>query len=111
MSNPSDNSEPAELADGANQLEWARAVLWAAENINVGKMSKKNAGTLARYIYWKQGRENPKQILVDFVPKALSILDKSQKIDSGTGMMAAEAEQIKDLEQLLEGALAEAGIV
>jgi hypothetical protein len=106
-----DDDAPIDLPDGASPVEWAKSVLWAAENVNVTKMTKAKAGSLARYIYWQQGRKNAKQLLIDFVPRALKILDQNSKNTSDVGGMAAsEAEDIAELEELLRDAIVEAGV-
>lgn len=95
---------------GANPVEWARSILWAGENIGTAKMTQKAAGSPARYIYWKWGRKHQQELLIDFVPKALSILDKNKSAGLVTGMEATENEEIHELELLLDAAVAEAGL-
>ena len=103
------DSTPVETAEGASQLEWSRAVQWAVDNIDKGKISRKAAGSTVRYTYWKLGRENSTQLLLDIYPRALAIMEKNKKTDVVSGMVAAEADQIRDLEELLSDALIEAG--
>jgi len=91
-------------------IEWARAVVWAAEHVHVAKMTKRKAGNAMRHTYWQLGRDNQKQLLVDLMPKALSILDKAKGKGDDTGIIIAEEQNIAELSALLAQARAEAGI-
>jgi len=98
---------PAELDDDKAAVEWARAVMWAAEHIRVSKITKRKAGNAMRYTYWQLGQDNQKQLLVDLVPKALMILDKNKGEGDQSGVVLAEQKNINDLKALLERVLEE----
>lgn len=95
---------------GANPVELANAILWAAEHVGIAKVSKKAAGTLANYIYWQWGRKHQMELLVELVPKAFAVLNKNKGAGQVAGMEAMENEEIHELELLLEAAVAEAGL-
>lgn len=97
-------------SQGANPVELAQSILWAAEHISTAKMTKKAAGTLANYIYWQWGRKHQMELLVELVPKAFAVLNKNKAATQVTGMEATEQEEIHELELLLEAAVAEAGL-
>lgn len=97
--------------DEASSLKWARDVMWAADNIDTAKnkMTKAKAGSAARYNYYLLGKENPKDLLVNLVPKAINIIDKS-KPSEGSDIDMAENKSIAELEELLKMAIAESQV-
>lgn len=96
--------------EDAAAIEWCRAVLWAAEHVNTAKMTERKAGNLLRYSLWQFGRDNPKELVVQLVPKALTLLDKNKGTGEGDDVIEAENMAVKELETLLDGALQEAGL-
>lgn len=100
--------EPAEADDNIG-LATARAILWAAEHLN-DKVTQKSAPVPLAYNYWKHGKKYPTKLLVELVPKALSIIDKNKAASESADVQAAEKRSIADLEELLAGALEDAGL-
>jgi hypothetical protein len=88
----------------------AEAVLWAAEHMNERRMTQRKAGSKIKYTYWKLGQENPEALLVNLVPKAWVEIGKHRKPDDHGDMAEAERKSIAELEELLAGALEEAGL-
>jgi hypothetical protein len=96
-----------EPSDELHAVEWARAVLWAADNVdhNKKRMSKTKAGSAMRYNMFLFGKENGKELMVNLVPKALNILDKNKNPDGGEITEAEErgaGELLGILKQALE---------
>lgn len=89
-------------------LEWCEAVLWAAKHVNTARMSERRAGSKLRYSLWQFGRGNTKELVVNMVPKALTILDKNKQPEEIEAMEEAEKTPIAELEKLLETTLEEA---
>lgn len=97
---------PPEPSDDAASVEWAKAVKFAVENMNTAKMTITKAGGKLRHSMWQAAREFPKELLVNLMPKALAILDRNQ--DQAQAEVAeAERKPIRELEELLERAVAE----
>ena len=103
--------ETPEFADAPLDEEaavnWARAVMWAAERVNVKRLSVKQAGSASLHAMWQFGRDDPKALMVQLVPKALNILDKNRGDGPGADVVDAEMRSVKELQELLAGALAE----
>lgn len=99
----------APLADvlSTGGLAWARAILWAAENIKVKRMTKRQAGSILNWSMWEFGRDEPKSLLVQLVPRALAILDKQKESEAPPEIDREELDEIADMEELLEAAIAE----
>ena len=104
-----DAFEPATDDDNIG-LSVAKAILWASERLHVARMTQKEAGNPLNYNYWKHGKKNPTELLVQLVPKALSIIDKNRTPAADADVVAAEKQSIKDLEELLEGAIEDANL-
>jgi len=103
---------PPDIDAEINQsvVEWAHSILWAAKHINEPRMSLKKTGCKIKYGYWEFGRENTKELMVNLVPKALTILDKNKKPEAEAEIEAAEKQSISELKELLAGAIKEAGL-
>jgi hypothetical protein len=91
-------------------VEWAHSILWAAKHVNEARMSRTKAGSQIKYAMWEFGRDNAKELVVNLVPKALTILDKNKKPEAEAEIEAAEKQSISELKELLAGALKEAGL-
>lgn len=103
--------EPDDEAEiNQSAIEWAHSILWAAKNVGNGRMSRAKAGSQAKFAMWEFGRENTKELMVNLVPKAMMILDKNKKPEEQAELEAAERKSIAELEELLEGAMKEAGV-
>lgn len=105
----------------------ARAVCWAAENLHlpVKQATVTKAKTdLARFgaahvaplalVYYKYGKKLGTQqtkLLVDLMPKAMAIIDKSRQSEEEADIAAAEKKSVKELEAFLEDAIEEAGLI
>jgi len=105
----STEAEPViEAVDSDNMgLDVARAILWAAENISTARITKRQAGSALRYAYWQYGRKERTKLLVDLVPKALSIIDKNKTPAEDANIEAAERKAFKELEMFLDSAVEE----
>lgn len=95
--------------DQTAAVGWCKAVLWAAEHINVARMTQQKAGSLLKYSLWQFGRDNPKELVVQLVPKALAILDRNKALADSSAIAEIENLSIAEMESLLESALAESG--
>jgi len=93
-----------------SSLEWANAVLWAAKHCSTKNMTRRKAGSQMRFALWQFGQENAKELVVQLATKALGIRDKHNQQGTNAEVEAAENADIRDLEELLEGALAEAAL-
>lgn len=103
--------EPDDTAEiNQSAIEWAHSILWAAKHSGVAKMSRAKAGSQAKFAMWEFGRENTKELMVNLVPKAMMILDKNKKPEEQAELEAAERKSIGELEDLLAGAIKEAGV-
>ena len=104
--------EPTDDADG---ISIARDILRAAELSTKARVTKKEAVTPLCYAYWKHARKdkgkNMDDLLVNLVPKALSLLDKYKANDAESDIEKAEHKAIAELEDLLDTAMEEAGIM
>lgn len=108
VNEPAIVAEPTNTSDGG--VAWARAILWAAENMRNKRITKRGAGSIANYSMWQFSQEEPKTLLVQLVPRALTIIDKYKGEIGGSDADAAEQADIADLEDLLARAIVDAGI-
>jgi hypothetical protein len=97
---------PLDLSDSTG-VSVARSIIWAAEHISQTRITQKEAGSALNYAYWQYGKKNRTELLVQLVPKALSIIDKNKTPQENADVAAAEKASIAELEELLEGALEE----
>ena len=95
---------------GQRAVDWALAVMWAAENLNVARMTKRKAGSLMKYALWQFGREDPKTLVSQLSFKAAQILEKNKRENEETLIVEQEKKSIAELEELLADAKTEAGI-
>ena len=101
-----DDVDPDDAPDDEQSaIAWARAVMWAAKHTGT-RVTKKTAG-LQRYSLWKIANDDPQAFNVQLVPKAIGLLDKLKRPDEDMAVDAAERSSIAELQELLEGAIAE----
>lgn len=107
-------------------IDAARAVCWAAENLHLPVKSAtitKAKTDLARFgashvaplalVYYKYGKKQGTQqtkLLVDLMPKALAIIDKTKASEEQADIVSAEKKSIKELEEFLDEQLQKAGL-
>lgn len=108
---PKKSEQPqVETPDDVNQsaVEWAHAILWAVENVGQSKMSKQKAGSATRHALWEFGRENTKALVVNLMPKAMSILEKQDAMRVDDEVAAAEEKAVDEIDKLIKDAIEEA---
>jgi hypothetical protein len=100
--------EPPEADDTQFALEWARAVRWAADNLDMPKkaMTRQKAGSAMKYNLYLLGKENLRELHGNLVPRALNILDKHRNPEGGD-MARIEDQNVSELEELLKQAIAD----
>jgi len=102
-----EQADATEIVEYQATLSWCRAVLWAAENMHVKKMTRKEAGSDLKYSMWHAAQDYPKELLVQLVPKALAYIERQSGAEEFEAE-GAEKEGIEKLEELLREALREA---
>lgn len=101
---PTDGTLPANFDQ---PIEWARAVLWAAEHQNHKGMTRRKAGSGLNFTLWEFGQSRPKELLVQMVPKAIDIITGDGGDKAGSEYELVENQSIAELEELLVAAVAE----
>lgn len=105
---PQISSEADSPLDSKFAVTWAQAVMWAADNLDESKkqMTRQRAGSAIRYNLFLLGKDDPRELHVALVPKALNILDKHANPEGGD-IIATEEKNVAELEELLARAIAE----
>jgi hypothetical protein len=88
-------------------LEWAQAILWAAEHINKSRMSKTRSKTPLRHAMWEWGRDNTRELYVQLMPRAMAILEKYSTNLVDEEVVKLEEKAIQEMEELLQAAIEE----
>lgn len=97
---------PPESAGRASIL-WAEAVQFAVENQARVRMSKKRAGSALKHAMWEIGREFPKELAFQLMPKAMAIMDKHDNAKSDDEIISAEEKAVGEIDELIKAAIAE----
>lgn len=118
---PESAAMPTTADDRISPASWAQDVLWAAERINLkslhpnteGKRGRPNTScpagiSVSRFALWQFGRDNPKDMMTNLVPKALAIVQKNTARDDDEAIAAAEEMEVSKMRKTLELALVEA---
>jgi hypothetical protein len=97
--------------DGAanDSLEWARAVYWAANNLDSQGLTKATAGSTLRYELVRYAKKNMKDFIGQMLPKAMVIKDRADAKGGDADIVAVEERKgISELQRILRAAVREA---
>lgn len=105
-----DDAEPSPKTgdDLLAAVSMARDVQWAWEHMGRSRMSRKEAGSDARFALWKHSRDDRANFVGQVAPKAMGIIDKWAESQSDDAVVKAEKKGIAELKSILAAAIQEA---
>lgn len=99
---------PSLEGDDVGSIDLARAIQFAVENLNKTNMTPRKAGSKLRFALWQAGQADAKGLLLNLLPKAMTIIDKQTNHKVEDEETRREEAAVKEIDELLEAAIEEA---